>query len=79
MRGCWGVEAWERVGGEMGGGSVGRCMIGIEDLAWERIRCREWKRVVKVGQFTYHFNYWGPVGVNRDTHVLVRKMEKVEY
>ena len=31
------------------------------------------------GQFTYHFNYWGPVGVNRDTHVLVRKMEKVEY
>ena len=31
------------------------------------------------GQFTYHFNYWGPVGVNRDTHVLVRKMDKVEY
>ncbi len=29
------------------------------------------------GQFSYHFNYWGPVGVNRDTHVLVRKMEKV--
>jgi len=29
------------------------------------------------GQFTYHFNYWGPVGVNRDTHVLVQKMEKV--
>ncbi|MBI3136460.1 MAG: nitrate reductase subunit alpha [Bacteroidetes bacterium] len=31
------------------------------------------------GQFTYHFNYWGPVGVNRDTHVLVRRMDKVEY
>lgn len=31
------------------------------------------------GQFSYHFNYWGPVGVNRDTHVLVRKMEIVEY
>ncbi len=31
------------------------------------------------GQFTYHFNYWGPVGVNRDTHVLVRKMTKLEY
>lgn len=29
------------------------------------------------GQFTYHFNYWGPVGANRDTHLLVRKMEKV--
>ncbi len=25
------------------------------------------------GQFTYAFNYWGPTGVNRDTHVLVRK------
>jgi nitrate reductase alpha subunit len=31
------------------------------------------------GQFSYHFNYWGPVGVNRDTHVLVRKMDKVEF
>ena len=29
------------------------------------------------GQFTYHFNYWGPVGVNRDSHVVVQKMEKV--
>ncbi len=26
-------------------------------------------------QFTYNFNYWGPTGVNRDTHVLVRKLE----
>ncbi|HNM69367.1 MAG TPA: molybdopterin-dependent oxidoreductase, partial [Flavobacteriales bacterium] len=31
------------------------------------------------GQFSFHFNYWGPVGANRDTHVLVRKMEKVEF
>lgn len=31
------------------------------------------------GQFTYHFNYWGPTGVNRDTHVLVRKLEKVQW
>ncbi|MCF8365526.1 MAG: molybdopterin-dependent oxidoreductase, partial [Bacteroidales bacterium] len=31
------------------------------------------------GQFTYHFNYWGPVGVNRDSHVLVQKMDKVEF
>ena len=27
------------------------------------------------GQFTYGFNYWGPTGVNRDTHVLVKKLE----
>ena len=26
------------------------------------------------GQFTYGFNYWGPTGVNRDTHVMVRKL-----
>ena len=29
------------------------------------------------GQFTYHFNYWGPTAPNRDTHVVVKKMEKV--
>ncbi len=31
------------------------------------------------GQFTYHFNYWGPVAPNRDTHVLVKKMDKVVF
>jgi len=29
------------------------------------------------GQFTYHFNYWGPTGSNRDTHVLVRKLPEL--
>jgi nitrate reductase alpha subunit len=31
------------------------------------------------GQFTYAVNYWGPVGTNRDTFVLVQKMDKVEF
>ncbi|MFA7327499.1 MAG: nitrate reductase subunit alpha [Candidatus Kapaibacterium sp.] len=31
------------------------------------------------GQFSYHFNYWGPTAVNRDTHVIVKKMDKVVY
>jgi nitrate reductase alpha subunit len=31
------------------------------------------------GQFTYHFNYWGPVGVNRDTFVIIQKKTKLEY
>ncbi|HOK99608.1 MAG: nitrate reductase subunit alpha [Bacteroidales bacterium] len=31
------------------------------------------------GQFTYHFNYWGPVGVNRDTYVIVKKMKKLMF
>jgi nitrate reductase / nitrite oxidoreductase, alpha subunit len=26
------------------------------------------------GQFSYGFNYWGPIGTNRDTFILVRKM-----
>ncbi len=31
------------------------------------------------GQFTYHFNYWGPVGCNRDTSVLVRKLPELRW
>lgn len=31
------------------------------------------------GQFTYHQNYWGPVGVTRDTYVLIRKMGSVVF
>jgi nitrate reductase alpha subunit len=27
------------------------------------------------GQFTFGFNYWGPTGVNRDTHIMVRKLK----
>ena len=31
-------------------------------------------------QFTYGFNYWGPIGImTRDTHVLIRKLEKLEW
>jgi nitrate reductase alpha subunit len=31
------------------------------------------------GQFTYHFNYWGPLGSNRDTQVLVRKLPELTW
>lgn len=30
-------------------------------------------------QFTFAFNYWGPTGVNRDTFVFVRRIEKPEF
>jgi nitrate reductase alpha subunit len=30
-------------------------------------------------QFTYHFNYWGPTGTNRDTFVLVRKLPELHW
>lgn len=31
------------------------------------------------GQFTYHFNYWGPTAPQRDTHVIVKKMDTVVF
>ena len=30
-------------------------------------------------QFTYFFNYWGPTGVNRDTFVYVRRIDRPDY
>ncbi len=44
-----------------------------------RVRLKPVLMVGGYGQFTYHFNYWGPTGVNRDTFVLVRKLESVEW
>jgi len=38
-----------------------------------RVRLKPNLMVGGYGQFTFHFNYWGPTGVNRDTHILVRK------
>jgi nitrate reductase / nitrite oxidoreductase, alpha subunit len=40
------------------------------------------KPVLMVGgyaQFTYHFNYWGPTGVNRDTFVMVRRLDRPKF
>ncbi len=31
------------------------------------------------GQFSYHFNYWGPIAPNRDTHVTVKRMDRVVF
>ncbi len=45
---------------------------GVNSLT--RARLKPNLMVGGYGQFTYHFNYWGPVGCNRDTHVLVRKL-----
>jgi len=44
-----------------------------------RIRLKPVLMMGGYGQFTYHFNYWGPTGVNRDTFVLVRKLDKVRW
>jgi nitrate reductase alpha subunit len=44
-----------------------------------RVRLKPTLMVGGYGQFTYHFNYWGPTGVNRDTHVLVKKLSKLDW
>ncbi|MHC4822947.1 MAG: nitrate reductase subunit alpha [Planctomycetota bacterium] len=42
-----------------------------------RTRLKPSHMVGGYGQFTYHFNYWGPIGSNRDTHILVRKLPEL--
>ena len=44
-----------------------------------RVRLKPNLMVGGYGQFTYHFNYWGPTGVNRDTHILVRKLPVLKW
>ncbi|KAB2891046.1 MAG: nitrate reductase subunit alpha [Desulfobulbaceae bacterium] len=40
-----------------------------------RIRLKPNLMLGGYGQFTYGWNYWGPTGANRDTFILVRKLE----
>jgi nitrate reductase alpha subunit len=44
-----------------------------------RVRLKPLFMVGGYGQFTYAFNYWGPQGVNRDTFVLIRRLDKVDW
>ncbi|MBI3186209.1 MAG: nitrate reductase subunit alpha [Myxococcales bacterium] len=44
-----------------------------------RVRLKPLLMMGGYGQFTYHFNYWGPTGVNRDTFVMVRKLDQVTF
>ena len=44
-----------------------------------RIRLKPVLMVGGYGQFSYHFNYWGPIAPQRDTHVIVKKMTKVVF
>lgn len=44
-----------------------------------RTRLKPLLMVGGYGQFTYAFNYWGPTGVNRDTFVVVKKMDKPQF
>jgi nitrate reductase alpha subunit len=39
-----------------------------------RIRLKPTLMLGGYAQFSFYFNYWGPTGVNRDCHVVVRKL-----
>ena len=41
-----------------------------------RIRLKPTLMLGGYAQFSYYFNYWGPIGVNRDCYVVVRKHTK---
>ena len=44
-----------------------------------RVRLKPLFMIGGYAQFTYAFNYWGPQGVNRDTFVVIRKLENPVY
>jgi nitrate reductase alpha subunit len=44
-----------------------------------RVRLKPLFMIGGYAQFTYAFNYWGPTGVNRDTFVVVKKLNKVTW
>jgi len=44
-----------------------------------RVRLKPLFMIGGYAQFSYAFNYWGPQGINRDTFVLVRKVNKVNW
>ena len=44
-----------------------------------RVRLKPLFMIGGYAQFTYAFNYWGPPGVNRETYVMVKKLNKVTW
>ena len=41
-----------------------------------RIRLKPTLMLGAYAQFSYYFNYWGPIGVNRDCYVVVKKHKR---
>ena len=45
----------------------------------DRVRLKPLLMSGGYAQFTYAFNYWGPVGINRDNFVYVRRIDRPEF
>jgi len=44
-----------------------------------RVRLKPLFMIGGYAQFTYAFNYWGPTGINRDTHVVIKKLNNPKF
>ncbi len=75
---CLLYHAPERTLGVPKSPSRGNRRAGVHN-SLTRVRLKPVCMVGGYAQFTYAFNYWGPQGVNRDTFVLVRKLDKPVY
>lgn len=75
---CFIYHATERTVGVPKSPSRGNRRAGGHN-SLTRARLKPLFMVGGYGQFTYAFNYWGPQGVNRDTFVVVRRLESVQW
>ncbi len=72
---CFIYHATERTVGVPKSPSRGNRRAGAHN-SLTRARLKPLFMIGGYAQFTYAFNYWGPTGVNRDTFVVVRKLDK---
>ncbi|MBI4395936.1 MAG: nitrate reductase subunit alpha [Elusimicrobia bacterium] len=74
---CFIYHATERTVGVPKSPSRGRRAGGHNSLT--RVRMKPLFMIGGYAQFSYAFNYWGPPGVNRDTYVVLKKLEKLKW
>jgi nitrate reductase alpha subunit len=72
---CFIYHATERTVGNPKSRSRGMRRAGGHN-SLTRARLKPLFMIGGYAQFTYAFNYWGPQGVNRDTFVVVRKLDR---
>lgn len=75
---CFIYHATERTVGVPKSKSRGKRRAGAHN-SLTRVRLKPLFMVGGYAQFSYGFNYWGPPGVNRDTYVQIRRLEKPEW
>lgn len=75
---CWIYHATERTIGVPKSPLRGNKRAGMNN-SLTRCRLNPVLLAGGYGQFTYHINYWGPTGVNRDSFVAIRKLDKVTF